>query len=109
MLGHGSEIAARNAVAANVSFFEMSHLDRQHVAVPLRRRKTTPRVRRVGRGVRASIQVINVINGTQPFGMKSGDLPRHGIHFLRYAQLGGAAPDVIGRMRPALPFRHTLD
>jgi len=59
--------------------------------------------------MRTSIQVINVVNRTQPFRMKCRDLTGYGIHFLRNPKLRGTAPNVIAGMGPALPFRQALD
>src|SRR5207249_5867316 len=59
--------------------------------------------------MRTSIQVINVVNRTQPFRMKCRDLTGYGIHFLRNPKLRRTAPNVITGMGPALPFRQALD
>src|SRR6266850_980661 len=109
MFSHGGKIASRNTVSPNVSLFEMRDCDRQHVAIPLGRGKPTPGMRRICRGMRTPIQVVNVVNRAQPLCVESRDLPGDGVNFLCNAELGGTTPDVIGRMRPALPFRHALD
>ena len=62
----------------------------------------------VGR-VRAAVEVDRPIDRTQPLGMERDDLARDRIDFLRDAQLRGPTPDVVGRVRAALPFRQRLD
>src|SRR2546423_11596187 len=104
MLRHRGEIAARNTVPPDVPFLEMSDGNRQHVAVPPGRSKTTPCMRRICGRMRTSIQVVNVVDGTQPLRMEGGDLPGDRIDFLGNAELRRTTPDVIGRVRPALPF-----
>src|SRR5262245_58778232 len=59
--------------------------------------------------MRASIQVVDIVYGTKPLGVKRSDLARYGIDFLRDAQIGRSAPDVIRRVLPALPLGQRLD
>src|ERR1035438_8507683 len=55
--------------------------------------------------MRASIKIDRAIDGTKPFGMEGGDLARDGIDFFPDAQVGRATPDVVRRVRTALPLR----
>src|SRR5205085_10251030 len=108
MFNDCGEIAPRNTVSPDVSSFEMGDCNRQHIPLPLGRRETTPCVRRIWGGMGTPIQIVNVVNRAQPLCMEGCDLPGNGIDFLGYAELRRTTPDVIGRMRSALPFRKAL-
>ena len=105
VFGDGGLVAARHAVAPDVAFLEMRDGDRQHVAVPLPRRKATPAMQRVVHRTLAAVEIDGVVDRAQPLGVKRGDLARQRIFFLADGERRRTAPDVIGRVRTALPFR----
>src|SRR5215813_8590732 len=109
MLGNRGEVTPRHPVAADVTFLEMRDGDRQHVAFPLCRGKTGPGVGGVRRWMRAAVEVVDVVDRTQPLGMKGCDLARYRVYFFPDVQVGRSTSDVIGGMRPALPLGKRLD
>ena len=109
VLGERRLIAARQTVAAHVPFFQVRRLHREHVAVPASGRESRPRVRRVRRWMGTSVHVDLTIDRSQPLGVPRDHLTRHRIDVLPHPQRRRAAPDVVRRMRTALPFGQRLN
>ena len=104
ILRQRSLIAGGHAVAPVIIFLEVRGCDLERIAFPHCGGESSPGVRRVLRRTRAAIHVIGIVDRAQPFGVPRHDFPRNGVHFFRNAHLRGAARDVHGAMRPALPF-----
>src|SRR6266699_6159434 len=106
--GDFSQIAVLNTISAQILFLHVRGGDLQHVPNPLGGVEPSPGVRRIFRRMRTAIQVDGNIDRTQPFSMKRGDLPRHGIDLFRDSQLRGTTIDVSKTVGAALPLRQRL-
>ena len=103
MFGSGGVLAARDPIAADPAFLEMRGGDGQHVAVPFAGRESLPGVGGVGGRMRTAIHPNGSLRRLPGnVGVIGDQLLGVAVHFLPDAQVGGAAPGVIGRMRAAL-------
>ena len=109
VLGQRGHVAPRQAVAPHVPFLEVRRLDREHVAVPGASGESGPRVRRIRRRMGTAVHVDRAVHRSQPLGVPCRHLTRYRVDLLPDAQGRRAAPDVVGRMRTALPLGQRLD